>query len=145
MQQARAQEGTLLERMTQMGQTLQRVSTDATLYESQRREQEHVIANLQTYANILKSAGQDLERQHQQILSTAEARVQAMLSEATANYAAVERRALQAEDNLRRLQFRNLETEQQVRSEWDQIAARHQPRREITANSNEHCESKFRT
>ena len=120
MRQARAQEGPLLERMTQMGQALQCFSTDATLNESQRREQEHVIANLQTYANNLKSEGQDLERQHQQILSTAEARIQAMLSEATANYAAVERRALGAEDNLRRLQSRNLETEQQVRSQWDQ-------------------------
>jgi hypothetical protein len=91
MRQARAQEGALLDRMTQMGQALQSFSTDATLNESQRREQEHVIANLQTYANNLKSAGQDLERQRQQILSTAEARIQAMLSEATANYAAVER------------------------------------------------------
>ena len=42
MRQARAQEGALLERMTQMGQALQCFSTDATLSESQRREQEHV-------------------------------------------------------------------------------------------------------
>ena len=58
MRQARAQEGTLLERMTQVGQASQRFSTDATINGSQRREQEHVIANLQTYANNLRSAGQ---------------------------------------------------------------------------------------
>ncbi len=39
----------------------------------------------------------------------AEARVQAMMSEATANYAAVERRAQEAEENLRRLQLDSLD------------------------------------
>ena len=56
LRQAQAQEGTLLQRMTQMGQALQRFSTDATLNESQRREQELVIANLQTYAINLRAA-----------------------------------------------------------------------------------------
>ena len=123
MRQARAQEGALLERMTQMGQALQSFSTDATLNESQRREQEHVIANLQTYANNLRTAGQELERQHQQVLTTAEARVQSMLAEATANYTAVEKRAIEAEENLRRLELRSLESERTVRSQWDQLAA----------------------
>ena len=116
LRQAQAQEGTLLERMTQIGQALQRFSTDATLNESQRRDQELVIANLQTHAINLKSAGQNLEHQHQQTLSMAEARVQAMMSEATANYAAVERRAQEAEETLRRIQLESLDAERKVRA-----------------------------
>ena len=46
-----------------------------------------------------------------------------MLAEATANYTAVEKRAIEAEENLRRLQLRSLESEQTVRSQWDQLAA----------------------
>ena len=50
MQQAQAQEATLLGRVTQMGQALQHYSTDATLSEAQRIEQARIIANLQIYS-----------------------------------------------------------------------------------------------
>ena len=46
-----------------------------------------------------------------------------MLAEATANYTAVEKRAAEAEENLRRLQLRSLESERAVRSQWDRPAA----------------------
>ena len=65
LQDAQAQETTLVDQMSQMGYALQRLSTDATLSEAQRKEQERTIANLHACAGNLRSAGAELERQHQ--------------------------------------------------------------------------------
>ncbi len=62
-----------------MCQASQHLSTDATLSESQRREQERIIGNLQAYAGNLHSAGAEFERQHQLTMQQAEAKAQQML------------------------------------------------------------------
>ena len=72
----------------------------------------------------MQTAGQELERQHQQVLTVAEARVQSMLAEPTAKYTAVERRAAEAEENFRRLQLRSTESELTVRGQWDHLSAK---------------------
>ena len=48
-----------------------------------------------------------------------------MMSEATASYyAAVERRAQEAEETLRRIQLESLDAERKVRGEWDRFSAK---------------------
>ncbi len=76
LEEAKIQETTLLDHMSQIGHALQRLSTDATTGESQRREQVRIIANLQAYTSNLRSVGTELERQHQLTLQRAEARAQ---------------------------------------------------------------------
>ena len=56
LQEAQAQETILLRQMSQMGHALQLLSTDATLSEAQRKDQESIIANLHACAGNLRSA-----------------------------------------------------------------------------------------
>ncbi len=123
LEQAKAQEVTPFGQMNQMGQALQRFSTDATLNESQRRDQERVFASVQAYAQNLRSAGLELERQRQATLQNAEAKVKHMVHEASQQYAVAEKRAVEAEDNLRQLQLQKLEIEKSMRTHWEQLTA----------------------
>ncbi len=92
LQEAQAQETTLLDSMSQMGRALQHLSTDAALSEALRKYQERSMANLQAYAGNLPSAGAELKRQHQLTMQQAEAKIQQMLHDASLRFAVSGRR-----------------------------------------------------
>ncbi len=83
MEETQAQETTLLTQMSQMGQTLQRLSTDAISSESQRGEHARITAYLKARAIILHSAGAELERQRQLTIQCAHANVQQTMHDAS--------------------------------------------------------------
>ncbi len=53
-----------------------------------------IIANVKAYASNLHSAGDELERQHQLITQRAEAKVQERMHDASLQYQAIEKLAL---------------------------------------------------
>ncbi len=75
LQEARAQETILLDQMSQMSHVLQHLSTDATFSEIQRKSRSALLPTLQACAGNLRSAGAELERQHQLTMQQAEAKV----------------------------------------------------------------------
>jgi hypothetical protein len=119
LQEAQGQETTLLDQSSQMGRALQHLSTDATLSETSRKEQERIIANLQAYAGDLRSAGAALERQHQLTMQQAEAKVQQTLHDASLQFQAVEKRAPETEDSPRRLHSSASDSEKDFLSRWE--------------------------
>ncbi len=98
-------------------------STDATLSEGQRLEQVRAIANLQAYASNLQSAGAELERQRQLIMQHAQAKVMHALHEASLQNQAAEKRAIDAESNLRLHQIHAAHAENKCRRHVEQLAS----------------------
>ncbi len=82
---------------------------------------ENRYAVLLTCRPNLHSAGAELERQCQLIVQHAEAKVQQMMHGASLHYQAAEKRALDAENNLRQFQSTAVNAESDYRNRWEQL------------------------
>ncbi len=100
---------------------MQHLSTYAILSEIQRREQVRIIANMPAHASNLHSGGTELERQHQLTTQRVEAKIELLLQDASIQYHAAEKGAIDAENNLCRLRSTVVIVESEYRTQWEQL------------------------
>ncbi len=124
LREAKDQETNLLDRMTQMGRALQHYSTNVTMSEGQRLQQEQMITSLQSYVSSLQNAGNELERRHQNAIREIEVQVQTMMSEATTKVRVAESRAAEAELRLQQISADGVNAESDYRRQCDEANKR---------------------